>query len=107
MLAFRDFSRYFGTGNRFVVWLDTFTPMMHFEGPFLTGTNPELDAQCRAIYWGTRLWLYSFAVLHKPRWLERKPPSRVLDLGCADGRLGELLPFECVAFGPAGWWKFT
>jgi len=47
--------------------------MMHFEGPFLTGTNPELDAQCRAIYWGTRLWLYSFAVLHKPRWLERKP----------------------------------
>ena len=25
------------------------------------------------------------------QWLERKPPSRVLDLGCADGRLGELL----------------
>ncbi|MDQ1462337.1 MAG: hypothetical protein QOI08_3821, partial [Actinomycetota bacterium] len=25
------------------------------------------------------------------QWFERKPPSRVLDLGCADGRLGELL----------------
>jgi 2-polyprenyl-3-methyl-5-hydroxy-6-metoxy-1,4-benzoquinol methylase len=28
---------------------------------------------------------------HILRWLERKRPSRVLDLGCADGRLGELL----------------
>ena len=25
------------------------------------------------------------------QWLERRPPSRILDLGCADGRLGELL----------------
>jgi len=25
------------------------------------------------------------------RWLERRPPSRILDLGCADGRLGEML----------------
>ena len=25
------------------------------------------------------------------QWFERKPPSRVLDLGCADGRLAELL----------------
>jgi glycosyltransferase involved in cell wall biosynthesis len=25
------------------------------------------------------------------QWFERKPPSRILDLGCADGRLGELL----------------
>jgi 2-polyprenyl-3-methyl-5-hydroxy-6-metoxy-1,4-benzoquinol methylase len=25
------------------------------------------------------------------QWLEKKPPSRILDLGCADGRLGELL----------------
>ncbi|MGZ6999062.1 MAG: methyltransferase domain-containing protein [Acidimicrobiia bacterium] len=25
------------------------------------------------------------------RWLDRRPPSRILDLGCADGRLGERL----------------
>jgi len=25
------------------------------------------------------------------RWLERRPPGRILDLGCADGRLGEML----------------
>ena len=46
---------------------------MTYDGPILTGTDPELDALLRAIYWGTRLWIYSFAVLHRSQWLARQP----------------------------------
>jgi len=53
--------------------ISTTCKRMMSDGPILTGENPEVDTQARAIYWGTRLWLHAFAVLHKPRWLERKP----------------------------------